>query len=310
MEGIPGSSKSVELAALAYKIYNEKINPVIYINGDNLCFASQSSEIQVLDELMQEVEQVGDKDTRFLIVWDSSSYRNVVAEAKQLVHELENRGRRFVLVCSAYTSVESKKKEANKVYYTLQHDGSFVKSEVESDLYSHNNCYFVSATRELDESEINTLKHKAKLYAVADKEEINKIWDELSGNVDIFEYFYRLIILIRPKLEAGLSREQRLVNRYIRKQLSLLGKKEDEVYNPLFEALKKAGIPLNEEAQKTLEDDEVDVYDLDKFNICIAMFSRFKLDTPYSLALRMLCKMKMISLERVVYITIMNCSDY
>ena len=65
LEGIPGSSKSVELAALAYKIYNEKINPVIYINGDNLCFASQSSEIQVLDELMQEVEQVGDKDTRF-----------------------------------------------------------------------------------------------------------------------------------------------------------------------------------------------------------------------------------------------------
>ena len=105
-----------------------------------------------------------------------------------------------------------------------------------------------------------------------------------TGNVDIFEYFYRLIILIRPKLEAGLSREQRLVNRYIRKQLSLLGKKEDEVYNPLFEALKKAGIPLNEEAQKALEDDEVDVYDLDKFNICIAMFSRFKLDTPYSLA--------------------------
>ena len=37
----------------------------------------------------------------------------------------------------------------------MQHDGSFVKSEVESDLYSHNNCYFVSATRELDESEIN-----------------------------------------------------------------------------------------------------------------------------------------------------------
>ena len=151
----------------------------------------------------------------------------------------------------------------------MQHDGSFVKSEVESDLYSHNNCYFVSATRELDESEINTLKQKAKLYAVADKEKINKIWDELSGNVDIFEYFYRLIILIRPKLEAGLSREQRLVNRYIRKQLSLLGKKEDEVYNPLFEALKKAGIPLNEEAQKALEDDEVDVYDLDKFKSII-----------------------------------------
>lgn len=290
LKGIPGSSKSVELAALAYKIYNEKINPVVYINGDNLCFASQSSEIQILDELMQEVEQVGDKDTRFLIVWDSSSYRNVVAEAKQLVHELENRGRRFVLVCSAYSSVESEKEETNKVYYKLKQDGSFIKSEIKSGLYLYNNCYFVSATRELTERELNTLKQKAKLYAVADKEEINKIWEELSGNADIFEYLYKLIILIRPKLEAGLSREQRLVNRYIRKQLSLLGKKEDDVSNPLFEVLKKAGISLNEESLKTFENDEDEIYDLDKFNTCIAMFSRFKLDTPYSLALNMLCK--------------------
>ena len=83
----------------------------------------------------------------------------------------------------------------------MQHDGSFVKSEVESDLYSHNNCYFVSATRELDESEINTLKQKAKLYAVADKEKINKIWDELSGNVDIFEYIKCNIFIIKWKIE-------------------------------------------------------------------------------------------------------------
>lgn len=291
LEGISGTSKSVELAALAYKIYSEKINPVIYISGDNLCFTNQSSEIQILDELMQEVEQVGDKDTRFLIVWDSSAYRNVVAEAKQLVHELENRGRRFVLVCSAYTSAETKKGDLGRFYYTLQKDGSFTRSEVESDLQFHDNCYFVSATRNLDEREISALKQKAKLYAVADKEELNKMWDELSGNTDIFDYFYRLIVLIRPKLEAGLSREQRLVNRYIRNQLSLIGKKEDSVGGSLFEALKKAGIFLNEDTKKTIdEEDEDDIYDLDKFNICIAMFSRFKLDTPYSLALRMLCK--------------------
>lgn len=290
LEGIPGSSKSVELAALAYKIYNEKINPVIYINGDNLNFSSQNNEIQILDELMQEVEQVGDKDTRFLIVWDGSSYRNIISEAKQLVHELENRGRRFVLVCSAYPNVGTEKEENNKVYYTLQQDGSFVKSELKSDLYFHNNCYFVSATRELNQKEINILKQKAQLYAVVDKDQINKIWDELSENVDIFEYFYRLIILIRPKLEAGLSREQRLVNRYIRKQLALLGTTEEDICNPLYEIMKKNGIPLSEKLQKTFEEEENDVYDLDKFNTCIAMFSRFKLDTPYSLALRMLCK--------------------
>ena len=290
LEGDPGSSKSVELAALAYRIYNEKINPVIYINGDNLFFASPSSDIQVLDELMQEVEQVGDKDTRFLIVWDGSSYRNVAAEAKQLVHELENRGRRFVLVCSAYDSVGTNKEEPNKVYYTLQQDNSFAKSEDGGDLYYHNNCYFVPATRKLNEKEIRILEQKAKQFAVADIEEIDKIWSELSGNVDIFEYFYRLIFLIRPKLEAGLSREQRLVNRYIRKQFSLFEKNDDYVFNPMLDALKKAGIFLDEESKEALEDEEDDIYDLDKFNTCIAMFSRFKLDTPYSVALRMLCK--------------------
>lgn len=290
LEGNPSSSKSVELAALAYKIYNDKINPVIYINSDNLYFSSQSSEIQVLDELMQEAEQVGDKDTRFLIVWDSSSYRNVASEAKQLAHELENRGRRFVLVCSAYSNVGIDKEDTSRVYYTLQQNNLFAKSDVESDLYYYNNCYFVHATRDLDEREINIFKQKAKLYAIADKEQIDKICDELSGNVDIFEYFYRLIILIRPKLEAGLSREQRLVNRYIRQQFSLFEKKEIDVYNPMLDALKKAGIFLDEESKKALEEEDDEVYDLDKFNACIAMFSRFKLDTPYSLALRMLCK--------------------
>lgn len=290
LEGFPGSSKSVELAAIAYKIYSEKINPVIYINGDNLCFANQSSELQVLDELMQEVEQVGDKDTRFLIVWDSSSYRNVVVEAKQLVHELENRGRRFVLICSSYTSVESKNEKTNRIYYRLQQDCSFVRSDTVSELYYHNNCYYVSATRELTESEIISLKQKANLYAVADKEELDKIWKELSGTVDIFEYFYRLIILIRPKLEAGLSREQRLVNRYIKKQFSLLEKKEEDACNPLIEILRNAGVNLNDNIQNEIENEEENIYDLDKFNICIAMFSRFKLNTPYSLALSMLCK--------------------
>ena len=87
-----------------------------------------------------------------------------------------------------------------------------------------------------------------------------------------------------------MSREQRLVNRYIRKQISLIGEKEEYVSNSMLEALKKAGISLDEDSKKAFKDDEEEIYDLDRFNTCIAMFSRFKLDTPYSLALRMLCK--------------------
>ena len=292
LEGDPGSSKSIELAAVAYKVFEERINPVIYINGDNLYFAGQSNETQVLDELMQEVEQVGEKDTRFLIVWDSSSYKNITADVKQLAHELENRGRRFVLLCSAYSNMPSEKEKENRIYYSYEKGNQFEKTEKQTDLYFYTGCYFVSTTRSLESSEINILKNKAVLYAVADKSEINRIWSELEGSSDIFDYFYRLIILLRPKLEAGLSKEQRLVNRYVRKQFSLFEKKEDDALNPFALALKNAGIVLDESTQKAIEEEEEssEDYDLDRFNICIAMFSRFKLDTPYSLALSMLCK--------------------
>ena len=289
LEGDPGSSKSVELAAIAYKIFEERINPVIYINGDNLYFAGQSNETQVLDELMQEIEQIGEKDTRFLIVWDSSSYKTITVDVKQLAHELENRGRRFVLLCSAYSNVPSEKE--NREYYTCDNGNRFEKTDKQTGLYFFTGCYFVSATRTLESSEINSLKSKAILYSVSDRDEINRIWKDLEGNTNIFEYFYRLIILLRPKLEAGLSKEQRLVNRYVRKQFSLFEKKEE--YESAFaEAIKKAGIVLDETTQKSIEEEEEldEDYDLEKFNICIAMFSRFKLDTPYTLALKMLCK--------------------
>lgn len=291
LEGDPGSSKSIELAAIAYKIFCEQNNPVIFINADNLFFSSQSNEIQVLDELMQEVEHVSEKDTRFLIVWDSSSYKNIAMEAKQLAHELENRGRRFVLLCSSYLNVPSESEKQQRKYYYIQ-DNRLVSDDLaNSNIYSYNNCYYVSASRKLSEAEIANIKQKAKLYALAEEAVLNKAWADLAENNDVFEYFYKLIYIIRPKLEAGLSREQRLVNRYVRKQISMLEPSEDVCINPMSEALQRAGIIISNEMKSELESSELDdVYDLDRFNICIAMFSRFKLDTPYNLALGMLCK--------------------
>lgn len=288
LEGDPGSSKSIELAALAYRVYNERNNPVIFINGDNFSFSTQSSEFQLLDELLQEIEQIEGADTKFLIVWDSSSYRNVVLEAKQLAHELENRGKRFVLVCSAYSNIRKENREGVK-YYKYQTGGIFTQDDNAGEVLFCNNCYFLSATRELSEREIFRLKQQVNQYTIGNKNEFERILEELKENNDIFEYFYRLIILIRPKLEAGLSREQRLINRYVKKQFAFFAKEEEEEVNPVLMALKKAGISIDEKAVSEIEEDE-DIYDLERFNCCIAMFSRFKLDTPYTLALRMLCK--------------------
>ena len=291
LEGDPGSSKSIELAAIAYKIFCQQISPVIYISGDNLGFSAQSMEIQILDELMQEVEQIGEKDTKFLIVWDSASYRNVASEVKQLVRELENRGRKFVLVCSAYGNTSKTNEDSKGQYFSHSEEGLFVASKEKAELLFKDNCYYVYAPRELTDREIVNLKQKAKNYAVADKDVLDKIWKKLEGNVNIFEYFYELIILLRPQLEAGLSKEQRLVNRYVKKQIEILtSQKICDVENRLMiEALRNAGIEINEISEELINEENESDFNLDRFNTCIAMFSRFKLDTPYSIAIQMLC---------------------
>lgn len=309
LQGDPGSSKSIELAALAYRIYQEKINPVIYIKSDNLSFGEQSAEFERLDELMQAVENIGEQDVRFLIIWDSSSYKKVIENAGNLIRGLENRGRRIVLVCTAYRGVDKQWNENNsnsandnnknlkrsRWYWFKREEGSFVKSNTElGDVFFDGKNFFVYSNRELTEKEYVKLKQNAKSYSVAPKEELDRIWKKLDGDRDIFTYFYHLMVALRPKLDNNLTREQKLVNEYVMKQLTEISteeQKEEESGNIMIEALLNAGIDLGESDREILEQDDLsEKFDLKRFNTCIAMFSRFKLDTPYSLAIRMISK--------------------
>ena len=308
LQGDPGSSKSIELAALAYRIYQEKNNPVIYIKSDNLSFGEQSAEFERLDELMQEVENIGEKDVRFLIIWDSSSYKKVIENAENLIRCLENRGRRIVLVCTAYRGVDKQWNENNgksandnnkglereKWYWFKREEGVFVKSNTkQGDVFFDGKDYFVYSDRNLTEQEYVKLKQNAKSYSVAPKEQLDRIWKKLDGDRDAFTYFYHLMVALRPKLDNNLTREQKLVDEYVVKQLADIGTDEqkEESGNVMIEALRNAGIELEECDREILEQDDLSgKYDLKRFNTCIAMFSRFKLDTPYSLAIRMISK--------------------
>lgn len=308
LQGDPGSSKSIELVALAYRIYQEKINPVIYIKSDNLSFSEQSTEFERLDELMQDVENIGEKDVRFLIIWDSSSYKKVIENAENLIRGLENRGRRIVLVCTAYRGIDkqwnennsnsandkNKGSERHRWYWFKREEGVFVKSNTEQgDVFFDGKNYFVYSDRKLTEKEYIKLKQNAKFYSVAPKEQLDRIWKRLDGDRDIFTYFYHLMVALRPKLDNNLTREQKLVNEYVMKQLAGISTEEqkEESGNIMIEALLNAGIELGESDREILEQDDLSVkYDLKRFNTCIAMFSRFKLDTPYSLAIRMISK--------------------
>lgn len=308
LQGDPGSSKSIELAALAYRIYQEKVNPVIYIKSDNLSFGEQSAEFERLDELMQEVENIGEKDVRFLIIWDSSSYKKVAENAGNLIRGLENRGRRIVLVCTAYRGIDKQWNENNSKlaydnnkssereiwYWFKREEGAFVKSNTkQGNVFFDGKNFFVDSDRKLTDQEYIKLKQNAKSYSVAPVEQLDRIWKKLDGDRDIFSYFYHLMVALRPKLDNNLTREQKLVNEYVVKQLADLSTEEqkEESGNAMIEALRNAGIELEKNDREILEQDDLnEKYDLKRFNTCIAMFSRFKLDTPYSLAIRMISR--------------------
>lgn len=300
LQGPPGSSKTIEVVALAVKIFEEHKNPVIYINSDKLSFVENSSEMEELDSLMQQVESIGEKDAKILIVWDSSSYKAVAMNAANMVRTLQNRGRRFVLVCTAYgndfyAESLSDKTQNFSWYYYKSMDDTFVKSKTKfGDVFFDGKFYYIHADSKISERECNLLEQKIKTYTPMSNEEMKRFWNGLKDEENLFIFFYNLMVALRPKLNVSLSREQRLVHRFVNQQLGIIEQnyKESVKDNTILNALLEAGIVLSEEDKEKLEkEDSLDEeFDLERFTRMIAMFSRFKLDTPFSLAVCSLYK--------------------
>ncbi len=300
LQGPPGSSKSIEMAALAVKIFEEHVNPVIFINSDKLSFAENSSEMEELNSLMQKVESIGEKDAKFLIIWDSSSYKAIAVNAANMVRTLQNSGRRFVLVCTAYGNdfgPESLSDETGDFswYYYKPADNTFVKSNTQSgDIFFDGKFYYIHADSKVSAREHDLLDDKIKSYALLSNEEMKLFWEGLKDEENLFIFFYHLMIALRPKLNASLSREQKLVHRFVNQQLGIIDQEREETVkdDTMLKALQEAGIELSDEDKEKLEqEDSLDEeFDLDRFAQIIAMFSRFKLDTPFSLAVRSLYK--------------------
>lgn len=303
LEGPPGSSKSIELGALAYRVYNEGINPVIFIKNDGLTFTQMSDELVQLDELLLEIERHGETDRRTLIVWDSASYRNVVNETDMLIRALSNTGRRFVLVCTAYENSDKGEKETSHgkwFRYTQAEQFDQIKrsdADWNSDIYYDGRRYFVQSTRTMNDQEKRQFRTKVEKFAGIGKNHWK--WDKIEGEGknDIFYCFFMLIRTLQPQLSHHLDIEQAIVNRYVQKQLDIIAGdslKEKPEMTAMMVAMRDAGLKIDfsDEDLKSIHDEEraiADQYDLESFSTCVAIFSQFKIDTPASLALRMLC---------------------
>jgi len=301
LSGHPGSSKSVTLAALAHRIYNESVNPVIFIPKHSFLSANLGGGFDELDEAMHLLETKAEADTRILVIWDSSAYKSGIARAQKLLEHLWNRGRRFVLVCSSY-EVNFRSDDGAEGYVYNETTESFVPSPLSgAQVVDFNGCYYVRAIRQMNKKEIERFWMLTREYSGINEVTISRFRKKLAeeNRSEIFEYYFLLITLLRDNLTSGLRAEQSKITPYVTKELqrAIEGirqkNKEDKKLSPMYQAFLAAGMnpgdffDEEEETEAAEQDDTLDKK-LDDLNLCVALFSRFKLSVPYSLAYTLL----------------------
>lgn len=288
------SSKTVTLGALAYNKFIEKKNPVIYIKNESIAFYDGSDELKALENLIQTIEDKTEKKARILIIWDCSFYRDVERTAVRLFNRLRGQGRRFVILCSAYPTSNV---GVSTEYYKFCEKQPLSKGTSDNYDYSKKgSCYFVSADREMNEKEIASFWTIFNNYSGI-KKDVIKYWkcEKLADKNDIFEYYYKMVTLLRQNLENRLMREDALYRNYISNVFDdiLENNQNDNEKNlsPIQSAFAKAKIPLPDKYKNITS--ESSWTRTDELFILIAMFSKFKLEVPY----------------RIVYQVLTNFSD-
>lgn len=295
LEGHPGSSKSITLGALAYRIYNEHINPVIFISDEH--FQGTGNEFEDLDMAIQLLEAKADKETRTLVIWDSSTYRSGIDRAKRLLERLRNRGRRLVLVCSSYDLGNFTSKEDG--YFCCSRDGNnfvFVPcGRQDAQLLRWKDYDVVFAKREMDDREQVKFWEVAREYSGISKQIIINLRETLKkeNKNEVFDFYYKLISLLRDALEKGLRVEQSKVRQHVKNELGCAldriktNAREEKTQSAMYQAFLQAGI---DESELEFEEPQTEQLDDDMENrlktleFCVALFSRFKLEMSYGLA--------------------------
>ena len=297
LTGAPGSSKSVTLGALAYRVYNERISPVLFVSGNVFQGSRFGGSFKRLVDSLETIQRAIGANAPVLVVWDGSSYREIEADARDLLDRLRNRGRNVVLLCSSYSLGGDK---LPSEFFSLDRDAeAFVRSkDSDADVVFKAGCFFVRSTRLMSEKEQYLFWQRASNYAGIPPEQIAFLKARMKEELepDIFNYYYNLVSLLRKRLEDSLEGEQDKVTRFLQAEMpdyfKAIAEKEERSResSPMWQAFLKAGMTMEElnavagtGDEGHGEDDNEWSESLVRANSFIAFFSRYKLDIPYSL---------------------------
>lgn len=259
LAGQTSSGKSVALAALAYRIFQEHKYPVLFINNPDITFSAGSPAWIALDNILKELKDHGGC---ILVVLDWSVYnlqRNHIIDT--LSRNYNNRGHKVLFVASA-------------MYADSMAD----------------NYRIVNASPLLTEKEKKAFKD---LLIEKGKLPRNKVerWMEQNSDIDgLLSMLYRLVYDLHPQLEQGMKQE-------INKALDDTRESLKELSSPIFarrqltsiaEQFIKLGYSLPEQQESPIDVKEQIIDSLLPFSESLAVASLFKLRMPMSMAMHLL----------------------
>lgn len=289
--GQTGTGKSIALAAIAYRIFNEKKYPVVYINDPDVNFYSNveykhkginkkdSPAFNALDALLKKLENLGAKAT--FLVWDTSCYSTGREKCYRLYQALLARGRKVYLLSTAYELSNNENETYAEEYYVEE---------------SVMNKKFVECAATVDIStEIEQLREILDEKCKMPQQSINSIINYyIQNSKNYLAMFYQAFDILRGNLSKGVFKEASANLQDFDKILEEEIKVSSSANNLFAFALKKIEADLvNAGIVDELEDADKETkrkieVAKDDFIKCIAVCSQFKLKIPYDFALRIL----------------------
>lgn len=295
--GHPSSSKSVTLGALAYRIFQDQRHPVVYMRNPGLNFSAEGATFSNLNNLLKNLEEAGPKEQSVLLIWDCSSYG--YGQIQTLRRSLENYGRKVVLVCSVYelpeiaermnSGITGKARNLPQRCYALKegkltrvHKDVSLTDEIAQELHDF---YVVHTVRKLNSGESHALKVLLQSYLDYNDEQFKQWWQmqEREEN-DIFLRLYYLLQFMRDPLRGRLSEEFVAVLKSEDLPLRKIMNDNTQFARAYQQAMRRKGV----EVDNSFFESEKVPYKWADMCACVAMFSRFKMELPVSIALSIL----------------------
>lgn len=174
--GQTSSGKSVALAALAFRLFQERKYPVLFVNNPDVTFAKHSAAALALDNILKEIR---DNGGRAIVILDWSVYNLQRSDTiGRIAYQFNNRGQNVLFVASAMTAV------AETIRYVT-----------------------VSAPIDLTASEKNRFKDLLVEKGKLPRNKVEQWMCRHENENGLLSMLYRLVYELHPQLELGLKKE-------------------------------------------------------------------------------------------------------